>query len=193
MATASKNDKGGRNLIRIFVAIDMPTKVKDEIRKIQGELKEKKLFEGRFINPDDAHLTIQFIGYIEPIALPPIKKLLDPIKFDPISAKLGKMGTFGSNGFVRVVWLEIIGEGLLELAHKIEKALSIGTSSLHKPFQAHITIARVKKSEDFKALKQAVEEINVEPLEFKIDSFVLKQSTLTSNGPIYVDLKNYPE
>lgn len=192
MADVEKKSCGkSRSLLRIFVSIDMPDSVKKQVENISNRLKKLDLFSGTYVNPDSAHITLQFIGFIEPVVLAAIKKLLGEIKFDSISAKLGKVGSFSDEEQIKVIWLEVLSEKIGELANTIDKKLSMGSITLNKPFKAHITIARAKECKDTEMLKNEISKIEVEPIEFKIDNFVLKQSSLTSEGPIYVDIEKY--
>jgi len=219
---------GGENLLRVFVAIDMPASVKQEIGRIQEVLKKKHLL-GRFskevtrevvyVQPKNAHLTMQFIGYIEAVALMPIKKLLKSVFFKPMTVELGHVGVFGKGDAMRVVWLDMVSpqpaadtravgfNPLTELAQRIEKALSMGTLNRKRPFQAHVTLARVRrvarsqqsdKGADKEVVKEILEEVvknlsqvKVTPISFSVNEFLLKQSTLTRTGPIYVTLEKY--
>ncbi|MBU1008160.1 RNA 2',3'-cyclic phosphodiesterase [Candidatus Dependentiae bacterium] len=191
MGSSNNDGNGGRTLMRVFVAIEMPEIVKEEIGRVQDVLRKHNLFQGTYVNPEHAHLTLQFVGYIEPVALAPIKKLLGSISFHPIQAKLGCVGTFGSEMVIKVIWLDVEGKGIVDLVHEIEKALSLGTVARKRAFQSHVTLARVKESSDVGELRETINEICVEPIPFTIDEFVLKQSTLTEQGPIYVDLEHY--
>lgn len=181
----------GKPLIRVFVSVDMPEIVKKEIRKIQTRLRKLDLFEGAFVDPEIAHLTLKFIGYIEPIALPPIKKMLSTVEFAPMNVRLGNIGAVGNNHSIRIIWLDIAGEATVNLAQKIEKSLSLGPILSRKSFQAHVTLVRVKKTKDAVALRHKLREIAVAPITFQINKFVLKQSTLTTEGPVYVELEAY--
>lgn len=178
-------------LIRVFVSVDMPEIVKKEVRKLQVKLKKLGLFEGKYVDPEIAHLTLKFIGYIEPVALMPIKKMLNSVEFEPIQARLGKVGAAGNHNSIRIIWLDILGEEIEKLAHKIEKSLSLGAVSLRRSFQAHVTLVRVKKTQDAVALRHALRTISVAPISFQINKFVLKQSSLTNDGPVYIDLEEY--
>jgi len=173
----------------------MPEKVKREIEKIQNALRRLDLFDGKYVKPEHAHLTLQFIGYVEPQALGIIKNLLKTVTFRPIQAKLGRIGAFGNQMFIKVVWLGVEGIGLTTLARDIEQALAVEDEDnkpvRKRPFQSHVTLARVKKAGDVNLLRGALESLSVEPISFAIDEFVLKQSHLSSDGPIYVDLERY--
>jgi len=181
----------GSSLIRVFVAVDMPDAVRKEIKRVQDKIKELDLLEGSYVDHEKAHLTLRFIGYIEPSALPPIKKILKNVKFGKIDACLGRLGAFGSKDSVRVIWIEVLSEQIVDLAKKISKELSFGKAQMQRPFQAHLTLVRVKNAKDVVQLKEELREIKIEPIEFSIDKFILKQSTLTSKGPIYITLENY--
>jgi len=189
--TPTNDDTSSKSLLRIFVAIEMPETVREEIRAIQKTLRKLDLFCGTYVNPDHAHLTLQFIGYVEPIALGPIKKLLKKVVFKPIKAQLDGIGAFGNEMVIKVIWLDIEGQRIVDLAHEIEKVLSLGTVERKRPFQSHVTLARVKQVDDVTILRGALETITVEPIDFTINEFVLKQSTFTSQGPIYIDLEHY--
>lgn len=188
---SGNNEGSSKGLLRVFIAIDMPKAVRDEIGRLQKTLYKLDLFEGTYVNQEHAHLTLQFIGYIEPVALAPIKKLLATVSFKPIKAKLGAVGAFGNRMFIKVIWLELVSPEIIALTHDIEKVLSLGTLKRKRPFRSHVTLARVKKVSDLLLLRAALETIKVEPISFTIKSFVLKQSTLTSQGPIYIDLERY--
>lgn len=185
------------SLLRVFVSIDMPESVQQEVARIQRELKRLDLFYGSFVKPEMAHLTLNFIGYIEPSFLSKIKGVLKDISFQPIKVRLGSVGSFGEGPEVRVIWLDLISPEIAQLAHKIEdslaKALKVARvpSNRTRTFQSHITIARVKITKDAVQLREALSRILVSPTEFTIVQFKLKQSILTAQGPVHIDLASY--
>ena len=92
--------------------------------------------------------------------------------------------------FPRVIWIgtdEKGGNELVSLAEKVQDTLvPLGFKS-DKPFKPHITIFRIKNK-----IGDITKELEkFESLEFgtqEITNFKLKQSVLTSKGPIYSDL-----
>jgi 2'-5' RNA ligase len=180
-----------QNLLRLFVAIEMPGEVKDEIERIERELKKMDLFDATYVKPEVAHLTLQFVGYIEPSALAPIKKILQSIKFAPIKAETGKVGFFGDKNFIKIIWLEVVSQAIVNLANKISKGLSLESNNRSHPFHSHVTIARIKSVKDRKRLIEALANLETNPVTFASDEFELKQSVLTPEGPIYIDLERY--
>ncbi|WP_231434485.1 RNA 2',3'-cyclic phosphodiesterase [Candidatus Nanopusillus massiliensis] len=83
--------------MRIFIAIDPPEKIKDEIEKI------RKGFRGIYGKPverENFHITLKFIGVVQPNIFEKIKEELKNINYNKFSIKIGNIGTFGD----RVVW-----------------------------------------------------------------------------------------
>ncbi len=47
--------------IRIFIAADLPESVREELARIQAELRTEK-FKFRWVKPENIHLTLIFFG-----------------------------------------------------------------------------------------------------------------------------------
>ncbi len=79
------------------------------------------------------------------------------------------------------------GNGLVDLAKKVQNVLEpIGFIS-DKPFKSHITVFRIKNK--IGDISKELEKFSLN--EFgsqEVSSIKLKQSTLTPQGPIYSDL-----
>lgn len=181
----------GGTIKRLFLAIDMPDSVRAEIARVQEILREQDLFTGTYVQPCMAHVTLYFLGYVDSSAVAPIKKMLHGIPFLPLKASLGKLGTFGNGDLVRVLWLDILGEGIVGLARLVERELALGAPRVSDPFQSHVTIARIKSVKNMERFHEVIKTIVVAPLSFTIDEFVLKQSVLTQEGPMYIDLERF--
>lgn len=190
MGQILSDSESGQNLLRLFVAIDMPREVVREIVRVQAELQRAKLFSARYVDSRQAHLTLQFIGYVEPSLLGPIKKILDSVTFTPFEFTLGELGFFGEDA-IKVVWLKAIGEKIPLLAQRIEEGLSLGAKEKGRPFHPHVTVARVRSSRSMGRAQRVLANIKVKPISFTVKEFVLKQSTLTPEGPIYINLQKY--
>jgi len=176
--------------IRCFVALDLPREVMNHIHDIQNQIKRQNLFTGKFTDIETLHLTLKFLGEIEPQKVEEVKKRLKEIKFPAFEVKLGRVGAFPSNyrGYIRVIWVELIG------AYNLQKQIDEVLKDIFQPefrFMGHITLARVKSVGDKKALIDYLSHIKPKDLKFKVDKFFLKKSTLESEGPVYGDLEEY--
>ncbi len=185
------SDKKEEN--RLFVAVDLPPGVVQEIARIQKIIKEETLFEGKFVEPQQAHLTIKFIGEVPTKQLAAIEKKLDKVKGQPLEAKLGSLDTFTTGSHIKIIFLSVVCSGLANFAKKIEQVL-LPWCSMQKPsFINHVTLARVKhiESANKERLLGLLQKITVNPLQFTINSFVLKESVLSDQGATYIDKARY--
>ena len=165
--------------MRLFIAIDLPEHVKEEIAKIQSKLPE---FKGKKTEIGNLHLTLKFLGEVDEKLVEKIKQKLGEIKFKKFEAEISDLGVFRES-FIKIVWIKI--ENCLELEKEIDEKLNTLFPEEER-FMGHLTIARVKFCEREKFL-ESLKKIKTKKTKFVVDSFRLKKSDLT-HGPIYEDL-----
>lgn len=170
--------------MRAFIALDLPNEIKKEIARLQDILPE---FKGKKTEPENMHLTLKFLGEITPETLEQVKTKLKKIKLKNFKVHLGELGIF-TPSMIKIVWIRIIGaEKLQEEIDKILEPLFKKESG----FMSHITIARVKAVSERKDFLEKISRIKAKWLEFNVDKFVLKESTLGKDKPVYEDLETY--
>jgi 2'-5' RNA ligase len=170
-------------MVRCFIAVEMPEEIKKELEKIQKQLPE---FNGKLTEKENLHLTLKFLGEISEEQAEKVKERLKKIKFNKFIAKLGEINVF-SPSFIKIVWIKI--ENCDEIQGKIDAALE-GLFKKEKRFMSHLTIARVKYIKDNKKFLYDLKKIKSNPLEFGVNKFSFKKSTLTPKGPVYGDILN---
>ena len=177
---------------RCFVALDLPREAINEIKRIQDIIKKKNLFAGKFIEPENLHLTLKFLGEVDGEKIEKVREKLKEIKFNCFESGLGEVGVFSSryNSYVRVIWVKLNGKGVFDLQKQIDETLS-GLFEPEFRFMSHITIARVKHVFDRKRFLDYVKGIKIKRIRFEIDKFFLKKSELFADGPVYTDLREY--
>jgi len=173
--------------MRVFVAIEISSeKIIKSISKLQSEFK----INAKPVEPHNLHFTLQFLGEISQETVEQVMKSLNSVKFSRFTVNFKGVGVFPKLKFPRVIWIGTDEDGgnlLVELAKKIENALTPLGFSVDKPFKPHITVFRIKNAigdiskelDKFKSVDLGTQEIT----EFK-----LKQSVLSSKGPVYSDL-----
>ncbi len=134
--------------IRLFVAIDLPEEEKRRLKKILAELK-KELGGIKWVDPDNIHLTLKFLGDVSIGKVPLLRSALDQAVFPvkPFSMKTGDLGIFPKTGRPRVLWLglEKGGNELSDLRERLEKFLSpLGFPPEKRKFTPHLTLGRIK-------------------------------------------------
>jgi len=175
-------------MTRCFIALELSEEAKEEIARIQKDLKKRNLFEGKLTEKENLHLTLKFLGEIDELGIGEVKKRLREIRFKSFKAALGEAGVF-SEDFLRIIWIKLEGNAI-ELQKEADNALK----GLFKPefrFMSHLTIARVKQARDKRKLLDYLSSLKIKKIEFNVFEFALKSSVLTDKGPIYTDIERY--
>ncbi len=170
--------------MRVFVSIDIPKKVKEEILKIQEKLPE---FKGKKTEQENLHLTLKFLGEINDKKVEQVKERLKQIKFKSFVTEIDSIGVF-SPKFIKIVWLHLTN--CEKLQKEIDEALA-GLFEKEKRFMSHLTIARVKKVDNKNLFLKELKKIKVPNLRFKVDSFYLMESKLSKKGSKYSVIDEY--
>lgn len=178
---------------RLFVAIELPDDAKKELGIVCDFFKKRELFDGRCTAPENLHLTLKFIGDVHEDALDGIDKALKNIYVNACVAKLSVLGVFPTRRIVRILFAGLDCFCLSILAKQIEQNLSDFVQPESKPreFKNHITLARIKAINNKEDFLYALDNFGVPPVSFDIKEFVLKESELTPQGPVYTTLKRY--
>src|SRR3989338_120481 len=161
--------------MRLFVAIEIPEEIKDYLCGIQQEIADSKN-KIRLVSKDNMHLTLKFLGEVQPDKVEILNKNLKEIAFKPFSVNLDAIGIFPSEDYIRVVWVGLKPEEqILELQSKIDESLK-KLFKKEKGFKPHLTIARVKYIEDKKQFVDKLKRIKVENKKIEVNNFKLVKS-----------------
>lgn len=165
--------------------MDVPHECGEELLRMQNALRKVSGLKVKFVEPENLHLTLSFLGEISDEEARNIKERLIKLKFSPFKARLGKLGVFPSASYVRVIWISLEpSEKIKEIAGKINETLG----RKDEKFESHITLARVRDVSDKAALEKALQDIKIEKKEFEVREIKLKKSTLSPQGPVYEDI-----
>lgn len=183
--------------IRTFIAVNLNPEIKEYLTSLQNILNipETKI---KWIEKNNLHLTMKFLGYISLEQTELIKSELKKIasRYSPFIIGLSSnIGTFPTYKMPRIIWVGIkegISE-LKELYNSIENKLSNkGFPGEDKDFSGHITIGRVKFIRDKTNFIQIFKRIEVNNFTQEIGSIDLMESKLTPSGPIYDITAKFP-
>jgi RNA 2',3'-cyclic 3'-phosphodiesterase len=170
--------------MRIFVAIDIPEEARESIEEIKSDFKPLRGL--RFVEKDNIHITLKFLGEVDEEIIPDMISALEHVKVKPFKLSISKMGVFPNENNMRVLWVDAEpAEPLSELKRRIDVALP-GARDDH-PFKNHITIARITTTEPeaMRKINELVMKKSVEKKEFTVRKFMLYSSKLTPEGPVY--------
>jgi len=176
-------------LYRLFVAIDLPARVKEQIRFICHGVPG-----ANWLEPEQLHLTLCFIGEVDGAVFRDIAETLAHIKCEPFTVVLSGAGCYPLRKKPKSLWVGVEkNEALAHLHRKIETALVwAGLPKEGRKFSPHVTVAqlkgpRVNKIAGFLAANSL---FKVAP--FPVDEFCLYSSFLSSQGAIHQLEENYP-
>ena len=171
--------------MRCFIAVDLPVNVKEELVSAQKQLSPAA---AKMSLAHDFHLTLKFLGEITPAKVDAVKGLLANVKFKSFAARLSGIGAFPSQNAARVVWVGLEPEeSFIELQQMVDDTLR-SEFKIEKGFKPHITLTRVKLVSDKERFVKQLQQVKTKTVEFSVESFKLKSSTLSSQGAIYEDL-----
>lgn len=191
--------------MRMFIAFELPRKIRAEMERIQHQLRRNGAQPVRWVAPDSCHLTVQFLGEVEPATVPPMLESLGAIQWgtenDPDSSagmvllprlRLAPVGAFPNVTRPQTIWMGVTDEqGCL---NRVYQAIT-GATEPHgfvperRSFHPHLTLGRVRNDAtptQVAALSDAITRVSApEPLSWQCEPPVLFHSTLTPGGPIY--------
>lgn len=184
----------------MFVAVPLPETVKDEIEKVQREMREE--LPGNFVRwtkRDQFHLTLKFLGNVAP---PRVKELSDALRnscahFDPLRLRTERIGFFPDMRYPRVAWVWVHDENeiLPRLQQTIETSVQPFTDERpEKNFTGHVTLARIqgiKRPQAEILSKFALAAVARFFGEWTADSVELIRSELSSGGARYTTLESF--
>ena len=128
--------------MRLFLALNLDFATRNAVLAAQAELKTRSV-SGNFTVPENLHLTLAFLGEVEPLRKKELLSLLEFSPEGPLSLVLSGMGVFprGSEG---LYWIGTRPDSLLrDLVRELRKRLAAaGFPFDPKPFSPHLTIGR---------------------------------------------------
>ena len=176
-------------MIRAFVAARL-TATPDLCRLLQ-----RMSNFGRAVRPvaaENLHLTLRFLGQIEPGQTVEIAEAIRAASAGvaAFDVQLVGVGAFPRPQRPSVIWVGVQGaEPLGEIVQMLDPRLdSLGLAGADKPWQAHLTVARVKAKPDDDLIKLLDRSVETDFGWQSIDALQLVESQLGPNGPTYMDL-----
>src|SRR5207248_1568292 len=95
---------------RLFVAVDLGAEVRRALEALEGELRPQAR-DARWVAPENAHLTLAFLGGMEEAAVPGLSEALGQVaaRAAPFQLLVQGGGAFGTSKKPRVLWVGVEG------------------------------------------------------------------------------------
>ncbi|HEX5505276.1 MAG TPA: RNA 2',3'-cyclic phosphodiesterase [Thermomicrobiales bacterium] len=180
---------------RLFVAVELSEEARGALAEAQAACRRCAL-PVRWVDPQGAHLTVKFLGAVEPERVAALTDALATIVTGhrPFLLWTGPTGAFPSPRRPRVLWLGVTGptDCLDDLQQDVEFALhGLGFPLEGRPFRPHLTLGRVRDgaAPDAAGLTRALEEArHLAPAPLPVRDLRLMRSELGRGGPRYTTL-----
>lgn len=172
--------------MRLFIAIDTPKEVKDELQK-SAELLRESCDRGSFPRRENYHITLAFLGEQPGSRARDLIAAMDCCGTGFFAITIGGFGEFGNAGGA-VVWRGIEDSGELRRLHReLAEQLRLRNFEVERrEFKPHLTMARGVILKE--GVRLADLSHRVEPVSFTATKMTLMRSELTSGGANYTHL-----
>jgi 2'-5' RNA ligase len=183
--------------LRLFVAFDLPEEVRAAMRRRLTKLRAQ-LPQSRWVDPDQAHLTLVFLGHHPEMRLAPLQAALAEVfaRYPPLALRLHGGGTFPQGRPARVAWVGVKAPPEMQpLQHDVADAAAgvLDWEPEKRAFHPHVTLTRCNPTWP----RAQAERFHSEVLgpwgeEFLATEGVLVRSRLSPRGAQYQALARFP-
>jgi 2'-5' RNA ligase len=175
--------------VRLFVAVNLPDDVRQDIHRAAAPLRDTGL-PVKWVEPPGIHLTLKFLGGVEPARLPELEAALERAcqGARPFTVALGGFGAFPSPARARVIWVGCEPVPPLELLqHAVEREFAgLDFPVEGRPFRPHLTLGRAgpRARGGIRGLEEPLAGLAYDN-EIVVRSVELMESTLSRGGARY--------
>lgn len=185
------------DVIRTFIAVDLPPSVLEALGQVSSQLQEKLLDTPvRWVNYQKMHLTLKFLGDISKENIGMVEKILqsEAAKRQSMEIGIGGIGAFPKMRHPRVIWIGIEAPtDLFDLRRGIEDGVArLGYNYDKYDFTPHLTLGRISRkasARDVRKIGNVLHEYQVGFIGVaRIEAVHLYRSDLSPEGAKYTRL-----
>lgn len=167
---------------KLFAGIELDERVRERCAEISARLQANGL-DGRFDEPGKFHITLAFLGWVDPEQMDSIRDRLAAIAeaVPPFTLTLDKVSAFPNERRPKVVWLGAQDQGpaFRKLAYTARAAYEQLGFNFDKDAVAHVTLARVKGG------RAHLPMLDVRPMHLHVTQIALFESIPAGNTTRY--------
>ena len=175
-------------MYRLFVAIDLPSEVAAQLQGLCCGVPG-----ARWVQPEQMHLTLRFIGEVDGGVFRDIKEGLAGITAPVFSLQVKGLGFFPPRKTPRVLWAGIAPvEEVSGLRNRIENRLiGMGLEPEGRKYSPHITLARLHDTPPARLGRFLAGNSLFATEPFLVSEFHLYSSQLTAKGAFHAIEASY--
>lgn len=173
---------------RLFTALEIPRDAALSLSLLRGGLPG-----ARWIDVENYHLTLRFIGDVEGHVADEIANALDRVRRPSFTLTLSGVGAFGSKKPHSIYAGVAPSPDLVALQAEIERICQrLGLAPETRKFVPHVTLARLRNASDGDVALYLSGRGNFSTLPFRVGRFVLMSSRESVGGGPYVVEEAWP-
>ena len=167
---------------RLFIGIEIPDDVGHALSLLRGGLPG-----ARWIDPENYHLTLRFIGDIEAGLAHEIVSMLERVSRRPFEIRLDGLSSFGGRKPRAIVASVASSPSLLELQAELERLMQrVGLDPEGRKYTPHVTLARLRDTSSRQVADYLAARGLFRSAPFRVERFVLFSSRASVGGGPYV-------
>jgi 2'-5' RNA ligase len=151
----------------------------------------------KWVEPENLHLTLKFLGEVPQEQIPAVQEALDRVarQHSPLEPEVSGLGAFPDSRRPRVVWAGVTEgrEALIRLALHLNRELAhLGIAAEARPFAGHVTLGRIRQLQPAPLLERQMQACSGARFGRRpVSEFCLVQSLLRPAGPVYTILRRF--
>ena len=167
---------------RLFTGLEIPADVAADLSLLRGGLPG-----ARWIDPENYHLTLRFIGDIETGLAREVASMLGRVNRRPFEIRLQGLSSFGGRKPRAVVATAAPCPSLLELQAEHERLMQrVGLEPEGRKYSPHVTLARLRESSSRQVADYLSQRGLFRSAQIRVERFVLFSSRASTGGGPYV-------
>src|ERR1700683_1028345 len=173
---------------RLFTGLEIPSDVAQSLAMMRGGLPG-----ARWIDPENYHLTLRFIGDIDDALAREIAVMLGRVQRGSFELRFDGLSSFGGRKPRAVIAGATQVPALMELQAEQERLLQrLGLDPEGRKYIPHVTLARLRDSSSRQVADYLAARAFIGTLSFKVSRFVLFSSRASVGGGPYIVEAAYP-
>ncbi len=173
---------------RLFTGLEIPPDVGQALSSLRGGLPG-----ARWIDPENYHLTLRFIGDVDDTIAHEVADLLYKVKRNSFELRFDGVTSFGGRKPRAVVAAVQPTQALLEVQAEHERLMQrIGLEPEGRKYTPHVTLARLRDCSSHAVADYLSARGYFRTAAFRVSRFVLFSSRASIGGGPYVVEASYP-
>jgi 2'-5' RNA ligase len=173
---------------RLFTALEIPDTVRETLSLLRGGLPG-----ARWIDPENYHITLRFIGDVDDMVANEAVSILGRVERRGFDLRLDGLSSFGGRKPRAVVATAAAVPALMELQAEHDRLLQrVGLEPEGRKYIPHVTLARLRESSSRQVADYLAERGGFRSMSFVVTRFVLFSSRASVGGGPYVVEEAFP-